>query len=59
MLFSQTIGTFACSGFSRPKFAKLRKSVTEKRDPKKHLLLSVAIRDRKHANRILRPKLVV
>jgi len=35
-----TIGAFVCSGFSWPKWisvAKLRKSVTEKRDPKKHL----------------------
>jgi len=32
--------------------AKLPKSVTEQRDPKRPLLLSVAIRDRKHANRI-------
>jgi len=41
-----SIGAFTCSGFS----AKLRKSATEKRDPKKHLSLSVAICDRKHAN---------
>ena len=34
------------------KSAKLLKSATKKRDPKKHL--SLAIRDRKHANRIPR-----
>jgi len=38
--FSASLGAFVCSGFSRPKWisvtkaAKLRKSVTEKRDPK-------------------------
>jgi len=40
------------------KAAKLRKSVTEKRDPKKHLSLSVAVRD-KHVNGIPRPKVGV
>jgi len=41
-----TIGAFACSGFSRPEWisvAKLLKSAAEKRDPKKHLSFSVAI----------------
>jgi len=52
------LGAFVCSGFSRPewisiaKSAKLCRSATEKRDPKKHLPLSVTICDRKHANRI-------
>ena len=39
--------------------AKLLKSATEKRDPKTHLSFSVAICDRKHANRIPRPKVSV
>ena len=62
---SPTTGAFACSGFSRrqwisvAKSAKLRKSMTEKRYPKKHISLSVAIHDRKHANRMPRPKVVV
>jgi len=49
--FHCILGAFVCSGFSRPKWisvaksAKLRKSATEKRDPKKHLSLSVAVRD--------------
>ena len=40
MPYQSLIGAFACSGFSRPKYisvaksAKLRKSSTEKRDPK-------------------------
>ena len=41
------------------KFAKLLRSATEKRDQKKHLSLSVAICDRKHANRVPRPKVGV
>ena len=50
---------------SRPKWisvaksAKLGKSATKKRDPKRHLSLSAAICDRKNANRILRPKVGV
>ena len=57
------IGAFVCSGFFKPKWilvtksAKLLKSATEKRDPKKHL--SLAICDQKHANRNLRPKVGV
>jgi len=57
-----TSGAFACSGFSRSKWisvaksAKLLKSPTEKRDPKKHFSPLVVICDRKHTNRILRPK---
>jgi len=34
-------------------------SATEKRDPKKHLSLSVAICDQKHTNRVPRPKVGV
>jgi len=62
MFGMHTIGAFTYSAFSRlkwvfvAKFAKLLKSTTEKRNPKKHLSLSVAICDRKHANRIPRPK---
>ena len=37
------------------KSAKLFKSATEKRNLKKHLPLSVAIRDRQHADKIPRP----
>ena len=39
--------------------AKLRKSAAKQRNPTKHLSLSVAISNRKCANRILRPKVVV
>ena len=49
---SRILGAFACSGFSQPRcilVAKLLKSVTENRDPKQHLSLSVAICDRKYA----------
>jgi len=62
MRWYRILGPFACSGFSRPKSisvaksAKLRESVTEKRDPKKHLSLSVASCNQKHANRIPQPK---
>jgi len=52
---SKIVGAFACSGFS----AKLHKSATEKHNPKKHLSLLVAICDRKHANRVPWPKVVV
>jgi len=41
------------------KSVKLRKSATERRDPKKHLSFSVGISDQKHANRIPRPKVGV
>jgi len=41
------------------KSAKLLKNATENRHPKKHLSLSVAICDRKHANRIPRPEVGV
>jgi len=57
-----SIGAFACSGFSWPKWisvakcAILHKSTTGKCDPKKHLPLSIAICDQKHANRTPRPK---
>ena len=57
-----SLGACTCSGFWRPKTisvaisAKLHKSATEKRNPKRHLSVSVAICDRKHANRILRSK---
>ena len=37
--------------------SKVLKSATEKRNPKKHLSLLVAIDDRTHANRISRPKI--
>ena len=39
--------------------AKLRKSATEKRNPKKHFSLSLAICDWKHVNRILQQKVGV
>ena len=56
------MGAVACSRFSRPKSisksAKLLKSAIEKLNPKKHLSLSVAICDRKRANRIPLPKVV-
>ena len=47
----QSLGACPCSGFSRPKWitvaksAKLHKSATEKRDPKKHLSLSATLRN--------------
>jgi len=59
------LGAFACSGFSGSKWisvaksGKLLKNATEKNDPKKHLLLSVTICDRKHVNRIPHQKVVV
>jgi len=60
------IGAFAArSTLSQPKwisvviFATPRKSATEKRDLKKHISLSVAICDRKPAERIPRPKVGV
>jgi len=55
-------GPFEYSAFSQPKSisvaisAKLLKRATGKRNPKKHLSLSVAVCDRKHVNRIPRPK---
>jgi len=41
----RVLGFFASEWISVAKSAKLRKSATEKRDPKKHLSLSVAVRD--------------
>ena len=38
---------------------RVLKSATKNRDPKNHLSLSDAICDRKHANRIPQPKVVV
>jgi len=57
--FPVRLGAFVCSAFSRPKSAKLLKTSTKRRNSKKQLSLSVAICNRKHANRILRPKVGV
>ena len=59
------IGAFVWSAFLRTKSnsvmksAKLFESGTERHEPKKHLSHSVATRDRKHANRIPRTKVIV
>ena len=59
-----TLGASICS-VSRPKYVlvtkskTLFKSATRKWDLKKHLSVSVAVCDRKHANRIPRPKVGV
>jgi len=51
------LGALACLAFYEiKKSAKLVKSAIEKRNPKKHRLLSVAICDWKHVSRIPRPK---
>jgi len=50
------LGFFAAKMNFGHKSARLLKSATGKRDPKKHLSLSVGICDRKQANRIPRPK---
>jgi len=59
--YPMILGAFTYSGFSRPKWisvaksAKLRKSMIEKRDPKKHLSLSVATCDLQILIRSLAP----
>ena len=55
----QQVHSRARLSISVVKSAKLFKSTTEKRDPKKHLSLSVTVCDRRRVNRISRPKVGV